>query len=153
MCREYKQLPPLCTITDELRWVGGRPFGGGGTADVWRGVYQGSEVAIKVLRVSSGEDLASLEKVRPFIFVLYAKDAVCADESGTAILLRGGPMAPIQTPKLVTVAGGGENSRIPDNGFRVDGAWYHQGFYHRPPRDKPTEAGEYFSPRFDTMST
>ena len=82
MCREYNRLPPLCTITDELRWIGGRPSRRGGTADVWRGVYQGSEVAIKVLRVSSEVDLANLERVRPFVFALHTKDAVCADEVG-----------------------------------------------------------------------
>ena len=67
MCREYKRLPPPCTITDELKRIGGRPSGGGGAVDVWRGMYQGSEVAIKVLRVSSEVDLANLERVRPFV--------------------------------------------------------------------------------------
>jgi serine/threonine protein kinase len=73
MCREYKRLPPLCAITDELRWVGARPSGRGRTADVWRGMYQGSEVAIKVLRVNSELDLANLERVRPSVVVLYTK--------------------------------------------------------------------------------
>ena len=73
MCREYKRLPSLCAITDELRWIGARPSGRGGTADVWRGMYQGSEVAIKVLRVNSELDLANLERVRPFFVVCTPK--------------------------------------------------------------------------------
>jgi len=66
MCLEHGQLPSSYAITDELMWIGEHPCGKGGSADVWRGVYQGSEVAIKVLRLNS-RDLASLEKVRPFV--------------------------------------------------------------------------------------
>ena len=66
MCLEHKRLPPSYAITDELGCIGGYPYGGGGNADVWRGVYRGSRVAIKVLRVNS-RNLASLEKVRLFL--------------------------------------------------------------------------------------
>ena len=62
MCLEHKRLPLSYAITDELRRIGGYAYGRGGNADVWRGVYQGSRVAIKVLRVDS-RNLASLEKV------------------------------------------------------------------------------------------
>ena len=85
MCGEHKRLPLLYTVTDELRWIGEHPSGRGGTADVWRGVYQGSKVAIKVLRVNSRADLANLERVRPF--VLRNKNVTCTDGSGIAILL------------------------------------------------------------------
>ena len=63
MCREHRWLPPSYTLTDELRWVGELPYGGGGSADVWRGVYRRSRAAIKVLRVNSKVDLISLERV------------------------------------------------------------------------------------------
>ena len=63
MCRIHKQLPLLYAITDELRQIGEYPRGRGGNADVWCGIYQGSRVAIKVLRVDSRVDLVSLEKV------------------------------------------------------------------------------------------
>ena len=63
MCREHKRLPPSYSITNELRWIGGYPYGGGGNADVWRGAYRGSRVAIKVLRVNSRVDLVGLERV------------------------------------------------------------------------------------------
>jgi len=67
MCREHRRLPSSYTTTDELKWIEGLPCEGGGTADVWRGVYQGSTVAIKVLRVNSTVDLVSLERVRSFV--------------------------------------------------------------------------------------
>ena len=56
---------------------------------MWRGMYQGSQVAIKVLRVNSELDLANLERVTPFVIVLYANTPKtrCADESETVILL------------------------------------------------------------------
>ena len=63
MCLEHKQLPPSYAISDELGWIGEHPCGVGGNADVWRGAYRGSRVAIKVLRVNL-RDLANLEKVR-----------------------------------------------------------------------------------------
>ena len=76
MCLKHKRLPPSYAITDELRWIGGCPYGGGGNADVWRGAYRGSKVAIKALRVNS-KNLARLEKVRPFISVLLKVRGVC----------------------------------------------------------------------------
>jgi len=68
MCLKYKQLPPSHAVADELRWVEGYPWGGGGNADVWRGVYRGSRVAIKVLRVNL-KDFDILEKVRSSVFI------------------------------------------------------------------------------------
>jgi len=65
MCREHKSLPSSYAITNELERIGELPFGSGGNADVWSGLYRGSKVAIKVLRVYSMVDLASVEKVRP----------------------------------------------------------------------------------------
>ena len=75
MCLEHRRLPPSYAITDELKWIGDYPYGGGGSADVWRGVYQGSGVAIKVLRVNSG-NFARLEKVGPFVSVLIGKNTL-----------------------------------------------------------------------------
>ena len=79
MCLGRRRLPPSYAITDELRWIGDYPYGGGGNADVWRGVYRGSGIAIKVLRVNS-KNLARLERVRPLISVLLDRNAACADE-------------------------------------------------------------------------
>ena len=67
MCREHKLLPSSCAIPDGLQTVEEIPHGRGGNADVWRGVYQGSKVAVKVLRIYSRTDLASVEAVRPLL--------------------------------------------------------------------------------------
>ena len=64
MCSEHRLLPSSYVIADELQTVGGIPCGRGGNADVWHGVYRGSKVTIKVLRIHSGMDLASVEMVR-----------------------------------------------------------------------------------------
>jgi len=81
MCREHKSLPSSCAITNELERIGELPSGSGGNADVWSGLYQGSKVAIKVLRVYSRVDLASVEKVRISVsfFVSYQKNPSSAD--------------------------------------------------------------------------
>ena len=63
MCHEHKRLPLSYTTTDDLEWSGEYPVYRGGYADVWRGAYRGSQVAIKVLRVSVGTDLVNLERV------------------------------------------------------------------------------------------
>lgn len=85
MCREHRCLPPSYAITDDVRWIGEIPCGGGGNADVWRGVYRGSRVAIKVLRVNLRVDLVSLERVRPFICI---EKQACTNGNGIEILLR-----------------------------------------------------------------
>ena len=76
MCLEHKQLPTSYTITDELKRIGESPCGGGGSANVWRGDYRGSEVAIKILRVDS-KGLAGLQKVQPFASVPFNKRGMC----------------------------------------------------------------------------
>ena len=63
MCYHHVRLPRSYVIADKLGWTGEHPIEGGGYADVWRGLYQGSQVAIKVLRVNQGADPTDLEKV------------------------------------------------------------------------------------------
>ena len=139
MCREHRWLPPSYTISDELRWIGELPYGGGSSADVWRGAYRGSRVAIKVLRVNSRVDLVSLERVRLFVCI---KRLACLDESGIEILLRSGAVEAIQTPEPVAVGWGKKNFTNLDDGFRVDGAWYHHGLHYCTSRDKSAKTGK-----------
>ena len=119
------------------------PYGGGGNADVWRGVYRGSGVAIKVLRVNS-RNLARLEKVRWPISVLFNKNTVYADESGIGILSRSGPMEAIQTPEPITVGGREILSTNPGDDFRVDGTRYYRGLRRCVSWDQPAQTGECF---------
>ena len=72
MCDKYDRLPPSYKMTGELEWGEENLIGRGGKADVWRGVYEGSQVAVKVLRVDLGMELVTLEKVDPSsTFILY----------------------------------------------------------------------------------
>jgi hypothetical protein len=64
MCRKHKLLPSSYAITSELKRTGELPFGSGGYADVWCGLYRDSKVAIKVLRVHPRVDPATMERVR-----------------------------------------------------------------------------------------
>jgi len=141
MCREHRRLPSSYTTTDELEWIKGLPCGGGGNADVWRGVYRGSTVAIKVLRVNSRVDLVSLERVRPFARI---RKQTCTNENGIEILLRSGPVEAVQAPEPVTVDGCEKDFTKPDDDFRVDGAWYHHGLHHHTSGNKSAKTGMCF---------
>ena len=69
MCRTHNLLPSSYTTTNEPKKIEELPSGNGGNADVWCGMYLGSKVAIKVLRVQSRADIASIERVRPSPFI------------------------------------------------------------------------------------
>ena len=79
MCRRHKILPSSYAITNELNRVGKLPFRGGGSADVWCGLYRGSKVAIKVLRVYSKVDFVTVERVRllPLFRLILQIFAMC----------------------------------------------------------------------------
>jgi hypothetical protein len=131
-CRKHNQLPPSYVITDELRRTGEYPSGGGGNTDVWRGVYQGSEVAIKILRINLKADFIKLERVRPFVSFRSTK-MWCVLMSRVEILPRSGPMEAIQTPKPISIGGHEKNVTNLDDGFRVDGTRYYHGIHHFTP--------------------
>ena len=149
MCREHKRLPPSYTITDELSRFGEYPYGGGGNADVWRGVYRGSKVAIKTLRVNSRVDLAGLERVRPFISIIFTEDPASADESWIEILFRSSPVEAIQTPESVAVDGGEKSTTNPDDDLRMDGTRYHHGLRNCVPWGKPAKTSKNFAQGFE----
>jgi hypothetical protein len=44
----------------------GHPVAGGGFGDVYRGQFQGHEVAVKVLKIYRTSDMGALLKVLPF---------------------------------------------------------------------------------------
>ena len=151
MCREHKSLPSSYAITNELERIGELPSGSGGNADVWSGLYQGSKVAIKVLRVYSRVDLSGIEKVRssvPF-FVPYQKNPSSTDEGGIELLSRSGSMEATQTPEHFTIGRGDKIFGHLDDGFRVDGERYNHELCHRIPPDQSTETGEHFSLTLD----
>jgi len=107
MCRKYKLLPSSYAITDEVKRIGGSPSGRGGNADVWCGMYRGSKVAVKVLRVpGSGADLANMEMVCPPASFLQHRNLPGAYGSGIGLLPRSGNMEATQTPEPITVGRG-----------------------------------------------
>lgn len=142
MCLEHGRLPSLWMIKGELRRIGERPYRKGATADIWLGVHMGSKVAIKELRVNSTD--LDLEKVRRLVSVLFENQA-CADESGTEIPLRSSPVETVQTPKPVTVAGGGKITINYDDDLRMDGARYYRGLRYCMSWNQSTQIGERFS--------
>ena len=128
MCREHKLLPSSCAIADGLQTVEEIPHGRGGNADVWRGVYQGSKVAIKELRVLPRRDLVSVEKVQSS--ALQLRSLLHTDENGIEFLSRSGTVEAIQTSKPVTADRGSQIFPYPGNGFRLDGTRHNHGFYY-----------------------
>jgi len=109
MCREYKLLPSSYAITDEVERTGEYPSGRGGNADVWCGMYHGSKVAVKILRVpSSGVDFGSTERVRSPVSFLQHRNLPGADGCGIGLLPRSGNMEATQTPEPITVGRGSQ---------------------------------------------
>ena len=43
-------------LSEGLELTDGVPYARGGFADIWRGTYNGSQVAVKVLRVSESDN-------------------------------------------------------------------------------------------------
>jgi len=86
MCCEYKLLPSSYAIADEVKRTGESPSGSGGNADVWCGMYRGSKVAVKVLRVPGPGDLARTEMVRSPASFLQRRNLQGADGSGIGFL-------------------------------------------------------------------
>jgi serine/threonine protein kinase len=60
-------------ITEGLETTETGPYMSGGSSDVWKGSYQGQQVAIKVIRTYTTGDLAKVKKVSPDLlnFVHY----------------------------------------------------------------------------------
>jgi hypothetical protein len=52
------------TFLEGVNKTGDFPVAGGAYSDVWKGVYKGSDVAIKSIRVFSPNDVQEVKKVR-----------------------------------------------------------------------------------------
>lgn len=63
ICGRETLLPRSARISVDLN-QSGSPLYRGGFADVWKGEYQGTQVAIKVIRIYSKSDFAKVQKVR-----------------------------------------------------------------------------------------
>ena len=151
MCHEYAALPSSYAITGELERIEEFPCGRGGNADVYRGVYQGSKVTIKELRVLPRRDLVSVEKVQPS--ALQLRSLPHTDENEIEFLSRSGTMETAQSPKPVTTDRGSQIFPYPGDGFRLDGTWHNHGFYYCVPRYQPAQTSKHYPLEFKAQNT
>jgi hypothetical protein len=63
LCGTTGVLPVSCSIQEGLQFVGDDALMSGGFADIWKGVYHGKTVAIKVIRHYMQADVAKTQKV------------------------------------------------------------------------------------------
>ena len=95
------------------------PLYHGGVADIWKGLYDGQEVAVKALRVYSVSELHVLRRVGSPSFCAYQPLTVACIE-----VLQGGYDMESPSPPECTPAVGSHDIRDPVcDGIRVDGKW------------------------------
>jgi len=63
ICGQTRLLPTTHMLADGLEKSGDMPAASGGFADVWRGTYNGRQVAIKALRIYNTDDLQQVKKL------------------------------------------------------------------------------------------
>jgi len=63
-CGAIKRLPGSAILSAGLMKFGSAPMASGGLMDVWRGEYQGTQVAIKAFRAYPARNLEEAEEVR-----------------------------------------------------------------------------------------
>lgn len=66
ICGHHRLLPSAYRLTATLQ-KGETPVGSGGFAEVWKGFYNGRQVAIKILRVYETSDIEEVGKVRSIV--------------------------------------------------------------------------------------
>ena len=64
LCGTFQRLPDSCLIGEELNIDNGIPFATRTCADLWKGVWRGERVAVKLLRFSADDDRPKITKVR-----------------------------------------------------------------------------------------
>ena len=82
-------------------------------------------------------------------FLLQHRNIPCTNDNGSEFLSRGGVVETIQTPERVTVDRSKQILEYLHDGFRVDGARYNHGLYHRVPQDQSAKAGKRHRPNLD----
>ena len=91
---------------------------------MWMGKYRGYRVAVKVLRVYSTSNFASIMNVSSTGCRKTCFDQLVATVVG---ILQGGCDMERSSPSKYIATGGSDDERKPlCNGIRVDGAWEHQ---------------------------
>jgi hypothetical protein len=63
LCAAHGMLPSSYILTDGLEVIGDKAYKFGGFADIWKGRFEGRNVAIKALRVYATNNLGKIKKV------------------------------------------------------------------------------------------
>ena len=70
LCGRTGSLPASYIIRERLIKTTDQPTAPGKLGDVWEGIYNGSRVAIKALRVYKDDDVRKVRKVIPLEFLV-----------------------------------------------------------------------------------
>ena len=84
LCRisgRHRLLPVAYKLTPTKLRMGNKPIGSGGFAEVWKGSYNGQQVAIKILKVYSTSKTEDVGRVRMHLF-LSADQQTSVDSRG-----------------------------------------------------------------------
>ena len=115
-------IPLFCDLTETPQYAG--EFG-----DVWKGQYNGQEVAAKVLRVQTS-DLERIRKVHRLQLMRIGELIV----SHTAVLQGGRDTEKPSSSERATINGYYSDWRSARDGIGVDGEWEHQRICEGPSR-------------------
>ena len=107
---------PLCYDPTEY------PLCHGGFADVWKGQYNGRDVAAKVLRIYLTSDFDRIRRVSSSQILRVYELTV----SHVEILQGGNDVGRTSPPKRVAVVGGDNERESVCDGIGMDGERYHQ---------------------------
>jgi len=112
----------------------------GGFGDVWKGEYNGRDVAVKVVRTYSNSDLQKILGVSCLrCFACMFTDEHCVEVLQGSCDLEDPPASEHPAP------GRSDNVREPvRNGVGLDGVWEHQRLREDTPACKPIGASTFF---------
>ena len=126
MCGYHARLPSTLNVLVDYDQTTS-PLYRGGYADVWKGKYCGQDVAVKVLRIYSSEELQKVIKVSCWLHPVSIHSALTISR---AEVLQGSCDLEIpSTPECPTVDGCIDVRGSVHNDIRVDGEWNHQSVH------------------------
>lgn len=66
VCSATERLPTSAVLSAGLEKRGNIAVASGGLTDVWRGQYNGTQVAVKAFRIYPAQNLKEAKEVRPY---------------------------------------------------------------------------------------
>ena len=126
MCGYHARLPSTLNVLVDYDQTTSAMYRGG-YADVWKGKYCDQEVAVKVLRTYSSEELRKVIKVSYWLHPVSIYHALMI--SRAEVLQGSCDMEIPSTPKRPTVDGCINVRGSVRDDIRVDGEWNHQSIH------------------------